>query len=92
MKEGVKESLVPFLLPSLLWPWECLGPMHSSKGRAPSSRPPGSPPTAKGCSSLLQAAQITGLEGRGTFTPNFAFSKDYFHAENPIKPNSAVRG
>lgn len=30
------------------------------------------------------------LEGRDTFTHNFAFSKDCFHAENSIKPNSTV--
>lgn len=93
MKEGVTGPL-PASVFAALWPWECLGPVHSSVGcvDAPSSRPPGSPPTAEGCISLVQAAQITGLEGRGTFTPNFAFSKDCFHAENPIKSNSAVRG
>lgn len=30
------------------------------------------------------------LGGRDTFTHNFAFSKDCFHAENSIKPNSTV--
>lgn len=49
-----------------------------------------SPSIGKGLGSLREVALITCLEGRDSFTHNFAFSKDCFHAENSIKPNSSV--
>lgn len=38
----------------------------------------------------LARGSCSHLGGRDTFTHNFAFSKNCFHAENSIKPNSTV--
>lgn len=49
-----------------------------------------SPPIGSRLGSLIEAVHIPHLDGRDTLTHNFAISKDCFHAENSIKPNSTV--